>query len=135
MESYFLILMGSFIVIANVIGFVFFRKKESLYFAAFIILLLAGVFGGLGSVLALFIIRDAFAVFYGLNLAYYLLINSLIVFLLAILITIVKKYNSRKIWMNTIGCYCYIFDSRNIEKKDRIYSTHGPAPLKLDFWL
>ncbi|MFJ6210750.1 3-isopropylmalate dehydrogenase [Lysinibacillus sp. NPDC092081] len=97
MESFFLILMGFFIVIANVIGFVFFKKKKNLYFAAFIILLLAGLFGGLGSVLALFILRDAFAVFYGLNLAYYLLINSLIVFLLAILVTIIKKYNSRKI--------------------------------------
>ncbi|MCY9546891.1 3-isopropylmalate dehydrogenase [Lysinibacillus xylanilyticus] len=97
MESYFLILMGFFIVIANVIGFVFFQKKKDLYFVAFIILLLAGVLGGLASLLALFIIRDAFAVFYGLNLAYYLLINSLIVFLLAILITIIKKYNSRKI--------------------------------------
>ncbi|MGE7926952.1 3-isopropylmalate dehydrogenase [Lysinibacillus xylanilyticus] len=89
--------MCFFIVIANVIGFVFFQKKKDLYSAAFIILLLAGVFGGLGSVLALFIIRDAFAVFYGLNLSYYLLINSLIVFLLAILVTIIKKYNNRKI--------------------------------------
>ena len=95
MESFSLMLMGFFIIIANVIGFVFFQKKKNLYFAAFIILLLAGVFGGLGGVLALFIIRDAFAVFYGLNLAYYLLINSLIVFLLAILVTIIKKYNSR----------------------------------------
>ncbi|MFE3575124.1 3-isopropylmalate dehydrogenase [Lysinibacillus sp. NPDC059133] len=96
MEVFFLILMGFFIVMANVIGFIFFKKKKNLYSTAFIILLLAGVFGGLGSLLALFIIRDAFAVFYGLNLAYYLLINSLIVFLLAILVTIIKKYNSRK---------------------------------------
>jgi len=94
MNSFFLILIGFFIILANVMGFVFFKKKKSLYFAAFIILLLAGVFGGLGSVLALFIIRDAFAVFYGLNIAYYLLINSLIVFLLAILVTLIKKYNS-----------------------------------------
>jgi len=91
MNSFFLILIGLFIILANVMGFVFFKKKKSLYFAAFIILLLAGVFGGLGSVLALFIIRDAFAVFYGLNIAYYLLINSLIVFLLAILVTLIKK--------------------------------------------
>jgi len=57
--------------------------------------LLAGVFGGIGGILALLIIRDAFALFYGLNLAYYLLINSLIVFLLAILVTIIKKYNRK----------------------------------------
>ena len=96
MESFFLILIVFFIVIANITGFVFFKKKKSLYLSAFIILILAVVFGGIGGILALFIIRDAFAVFYGLNLAYYLLINSLIVFLLAIVVTITKKYNSRK---------------------------------------
>lgn len=46
--------------------------------------------------LALFIIRDAFAVFYGLNLAYYLLINSVIVFFIAILATVIKKYSNSK---------------------------------------
>lgn len=97
MDSFFIILMGLLIVIANVIGFVFFKKGKSLYFAAFIILLLASVFGGLGGALALLIIRDAFAVFYGLNLAYYLLINSLIIFLLGILVTIIQKYKSRTI--------------------------------------
>ena len=49
------------------------------------------MFGGLGGVLALIIIRDPFALFYGLNIAYYLLINSLIVFILAILVTIIKN--------------------------------------------
>jgi len=93
MEGFFFILIGFLIVTANVIGFLFFRKKN-LYHAAFTILLLAGVFGGLGSVLALIIIRDPFALFYGLNIAYYLLINSLIVFLVAIFVTIIKKYTS-----------------------------------------
>ncbi len=97
MESFFFILIGFLIVSANVIGFLFFKKKKNLYHAAFIILLLAGVFGGLGGVLALIIIRDPFALFYGLNIAYYLLINSLIVFLLAILVTIIKKYTSSSI--------------------------------------
>ncbi|MBM7664004.1 CHASE2 domain-containing sensor protein [Solibacillus kalamii] len=54
-------------------------------------ILLAGVFGGLGIALSLFIIKDAFAIFYGLNLAGYLLINSLIVFILAFIVTIIKK--------------------------------------------
>ncbi|MED4551122.1 3-isopropylmalate dehydrogenase [Lysinibacillus capsici] len=96
MEGFFFILIGFLIVTANVIGFVFYKKKINLYNAAFIILLLAGVFGGLGSVLALIIIRDPFALFYGLNIAYYLLINSLIVFILAILVTIIKKYTSSR---------------------------------------
>jgi len=97
MEGFFFILIGFLIVTANVIGFVFYKKKKNPYHAAFIILLLAGVFGGLGSVLALLIIRDPFALFYGLNIAYYLLINSLIVFILAILVTIIQKFTSSRI--------------------------------------
>ena len=92
MGSFFLLFMVSCIVIANIIGLVFYKKKKSLYAASFTILIQAGVFGGIGALLGLLIIRDAFAIFYGLNLAYYLLINSLIVFLLAIVVTIFKKY-------------------------------------------
>jgi len=47
--------------------------------------------------LALLIIRDPFALFYGLNIAYYLLINSLIVFMLAILVTIIQKFTRSRI--------------------------------------
>lgn len=93
MGNFLVVLMIFLIVIANVIGFIIFKKEKSLYSAALIILLLAGVFGGLGIALSLFI-NDAFAIFYGLNLAGYLLINSLIVFLIAILVTIIKKLNS-----------------------------------------
>ena len=96
MNSLFLILMGFFIVIANIIGFISYKKKKNLYFAAFIILLLAVLFGSIGGALALFIIRDAFAIFYGMQLGYYLMINSVIIFIIAILVTVVKKYNSRK---------------------------------------
>ncbi|MGA4515682.1 3-isopropylmalate dehydrogenase [Solibacillus silvestris] len=93
MGNFLVVLMIFLIVIANVIGFIIFKKERSLYSAALIILLLAGVFGGLGIALSLFI-NDAFAIFYGLNLAGYLLINSLIVFLIAILVTIIKKFYS-----------------------------------------
>ena len=93
MGNFFIILMIFLIIIANVSGFIVFKKEKNLYSAALIILLLAGVFGGLGIGLTLFI-NDAFAIFYGLNLAGYLLINSLIVFLLAILVTIIKKFYS-----------------------------------------
>lgn len=93
MGNFLVVLMIFLIVIANVIGFIIFKKEKSLYSAALIILLLAGVFGGLGIALSLFI-NDAFAIFYGLNLAGYLLINSLIVFLIAILATIIKKFYS-----------------------------------------
>lgn len=93
MDNFFIKLMIFLIIIANVSGFIVFKKEKNLYSAAFLILLLAGVFGGLGIALTLFI-NDAFAIFYGLNLAGYLLINSLIVFLIAILVTIIKKLNS-----------------------------------------
>ena len=95
LDSFLLPLMGVFIVIANIIGFISYRKKKNLYLAGFVILLSAVLFGGIGGVLALFIIRDAFAIFYGMQLAQYLLFNSIIVFIIAILVTIVKKYNSR----------------------------------------
>lgn len=93
MGNFLVVLMIFLIVIANVIGLIIFKKEKSLYSAALIILLLAGVFGGLGIALSLFI-NDAFAIFYGLNLAGYLLINSMIVFLIAILVTIIKKFYS-----------------------------------------
>lgn len=97
MSNFFLILMGFFIVVANIIGFISYKKKKNLYFVAFIILLLAVLFGAIGGVLALFVIRDAFAIFYGMQVGYYLLINCIIVLFIAVLATIVKKYNSRKI--------------------------------------
>ncbi|WP_075617900.1 3-isopropylmalate dehydrogenase [Paenisporosarcina indica] len=95
MDSFFIILMGFFIVIANIIAFVFYRKKKNLYSSAFTILILAVLFGAIGGALAIFTIRDPFAVFYGMQLAYYLMINSVIVFIIAVLATVVKKYNSR----------------------------------------
>ncbi|MEH7393607.1 3-isopropylmalate dehydrogenase, partial [Bacillus sp. JJ1474] len=76
MSNFFLILIGFFIVVANVIGFISYKNKKNLYFSAFTILLSAVLFGAIGGVLALLVIRDAFAIFYGLQVGYYLLINS-----------------------------------------------------------
>ena len=95
MSNFFLILMGLFIVVANVIGVISYKKKKNLYFAAFTILLSAVLFGAIGGVLALLVIRDAFAIFYGLQVGYYLLINSVIIFFIAILATGIKRYNNR----------------------------------------
>ncbi|MGM9946162.1 MAG: 3-isopropylmalate dehydrogenase [Lysinibacillus sp.] len=94
MDSFFIILMGFFIVIANIIGVIFYIKRKNIYFSAFIILLLAVLFGAIGSVLAIFILRDPFAIFYGMQIGQYLLFNSIIIFIIAILVTVVKKYNS-----------------------------------------
>ncbi|MFL7941236.1 3-isopropylmalate dehydrogenase [Priestia megaterium] len=95
MATFFLILIGLFIIIANIVGFISYKKKKSLYAAAFTILILAALFGAIGGILALLIIRDAFAIFYGLQVGYYLLINSAIVLLLAVTITVIKQYNNK----------------------------------------
>ena len=94
METLLIPLIGIFIVIANIMGFLSYRKKKNLYMAAFIILLSAVFFGAIGGALAVFIIRDAFAIFYGMQIGQYLLVNSIIVFIIAILVTVVKKYNT-----------------------------------------
>ena len=95
MTIFFLILMGFFIVVANVIGFISFKKKKNIYLWAFTILLSAVLFGAIGGVLALLVIRDAFAIFYGFQVGQYLLINSVIVLFIAILVTVIKRYNNR----------------------------------------
>jgi len=87
--------MGVFIVVANIIGFIYYKKKKSLYFAAFTVLLSAVFLGAIGSAVALFVIRDAFAIFYGMQIGYYLLINSAIVLFIAILATIIKGINTK----------------------------------------
>ena len=97
MTGFFLILMGFFIIVANIIGFIAYTKKKNLYCAAFTILLLAASFGGLGSLLALIIIRDAFAIFYGLQVGYYLVINRVIIFTVAILVTVIKKVSNSNV--------------------------------------
>ena len=97
MSEFLLILMGLFIVVANIIGFIVYTKKKNLYFVALTILLLAAAFGGLGGLLAIIVIRDAFAIFYGLQVGYYLVINSVIIFIVAILVTIIKKVNNSNV--------------------------------------
>ncbi|PIC96749.1 3-isopropylmalate dehydrogenase [Sporosarcina sp. P26b] len=94
MSDFFLILMGVFIVVANLIGFIYYKKKKSLYYAAFTVLLSAVFLGAIGGAVALFVIRDAFAIFYGMQIGYYLLINSAIVLFIAILATIIKKLST-----------------------------------------
>ncbi len=95
MANFFLILIGFFIIIANIVGFISYQKKKSLYAAAFTILILAALFGAIGGILALLIIRDAFAIFYGLQVGYYLLINSVIILLMAVTVTVIKQYNNK----------------------------------------
>ncbi|MEB4868295.1 3-isopropylmalate dehydrogenase [Priestia sp. FSL W8-0524] len=95
MATFFLILIGFFLIISNIVGFISYKKKKSLYAAAFTILILAALFGAVGGILALLIIRDAFSIFYGLQVGYYLLINSAIVLLLAVIVTVIKQYNDK----------------------------------------
>ncbi|MDM5247624.1 3-isopropylmalate dehydrogenase [Lysinibacillus sp. G4S2] len=92
--DFFKIFMFLFIIIANIIGFFVFFKKKSIYLSALTILCLAIVFGGAGSLLAIAIINDPFAIFFGLQIGYILMINGVIVLLIAVLKTVVKKINS-----------------------------------------
>jgi len=89
--DFFTILTFILVIIANIIGFIVFFKKKSVYLAALTIVGLALVFGGAGSLLAIAIINDPFAIFYGLQIGYILMINGVIVLFIAILITVVKK--------------------------------------------
>ncbi|AQU80731.1 MULTISPECIES: 3-isopropylmalate dehydrogenase [Planococcus] len=97
MSGFFLILMGFFIVGANLMGFIFYKKRENLYDAAFILFLLTVLFGAIGGLIALLVIRDAFALFYGLQVGYYLLLNSVVAFLIALVVTAIQRYNHNKL--------------------------------------
>ncbi|MDW4525381.1 3-isopropylmalate dehydrogenase [Rossellomorea marisflavi] len=94
MDLFLYVLMGFLIVAANVLGFLSYRKKKSLYSAALTVLLMAPVLGGIGGVIALLIIRDAFAVFYGLQVAYFLLVNSAIILVIAVITSAIRKYRA-----------------------------------------
>ncbi|WP_079514924.1 3-isopropylmalate dehydrogenase [Rossellomorea marisflavi] len=94
MDLFLYVLMGVLIVAANVLGFLSYRKKKSLYSASLTVLLMAPVLGGIGGVIALLIIRDAFAIFYGLQVAYFLLVNSAIILVIAVITSAVRKYRA-----------------------------------------
>jgi hypothetical protein len=94
MDLFLYILMGLLIVAANVLGFLTYRKKKTLYSAALTVLLMAPVLGGIGGVIALLVIRDAFAVFYGLQVAYFLLVNSAIILVIAAITSAIRKYRT-----------------------------------------
>ncbi|KQU63250.1 3-isopropylmalate dehydrogenase [Bacillus sp. Leaf406] len=94
MDLFLYVLMGFLIIAANVLGFLSYRKKKSLYSAALTVLLMAPVLGGIGGVIALLIIRDAFAVFYGLQVAYFLLVNSAIILVIAVITSAIRKYRA-----------------------------------------
>lgn len=95
MSGFFIFLIGFFIVVANVMGFVSYKKQKNLYHSAFTLLISAVLFGAIGGGLALLMIRDPFAIFYGLQVGHYLLINSMVVFITAILITAIKRFRKK----------------------------------------
>lgn len=81
------------IFFVNLFAFFIYRKSKNLYLAAFIIFTLACILAIVEGIIAVMIIKDGFAFFFGLNvIGYYLMINSLIVFLVAIVVSIVKFF-------------------------------------------
>ncbi|WP_416151434.1 3-isopropylmalate dehydrogenase [Salipaludibacillus sp. HK11] len=91
MIIFFKILLVVFVVTANLIGFLVFKKSKNLYLAALAILVLAGVFGLITSIVVLSISKDAWAAISGLNLALFLFYNSMFVLLFAIVVSTIKK--------------------------------------------
>lgn len=94
MDLFFYMLMGCLIAAGNILAFITFRKKKSLYSAALTVLLMAPVLGGVGGITALIVIRDAFAVFYGLQVAYFLLVNSAIILVIAVITSAFRNYRT-----------------------------------------
>ena len=85
-----------FILTANLIGLLVFKKSRNLYLAALVILILAGVFGVIGVVWAVVVFEYGFSAFFGFNLASYLFYNSVLVLLFALIVSIIKK--GKKHW-------------------------------------
>ena len=88
--NFHLTLMIILIITANIVGYIILQKKNNLYFAAFAVLVLAVPFGGLGGILAEFLIDSSNAGLYGFTLASFLLINSVILFLFALTFSLIK---------------------------------------------
>ncbi|MBP0726133.1 3-isopropylmalate dehydrogenase [Bacillus sp. RG28] len=81
------------IVLVNLIAFFYYRITKNIYFSAFIILISAGVLAIVEGFIAMKILNDGFGFFFGLNLVGpSLLINSIIVFLIAIVVSIIKFF-------------------------------------------
>ncbi|MBS4214045.1 3-isopropylmalate dehydrogenase [Neobacillus rhizophilus] len=79
------------ILSVNLIAFFYYRITKNIYFSAFIILISAGVLAIVEGFFAMIILDDAFGFFFGLNLVGpYLLINSIIVLLIAVAVSIIK---------------------------------------------
>lgn len=83
------------ILSVNLIAFFYYRKTKNIYFSAFIILIFAGVLAIVEGFIAIKILNDAFGFFFGLNLVGpSLLINSMIVFLIAIVVSVIKFFKN-----------------------------------------
>ena len=88
-----LTLLIFFIITANIVGYIILQKKNNLYFAAFAVLVLAVPFGGVGGILAEFLIDSSIAELYGFTLASFLLMNSVILFLFALTFSVIKTFD------------------------------------------
>ncbi|MBP0725986.1 3-isopropylmalate dehydrogenase [Bacillus sp. RG28] len=79
------------ILFVNLIAFFYYRKTKNIYFSAFIILISAVVLVIVEGFIATIILDAYVGFFFGLYLVgFYLLINSLIVFLIAVVVSIIK---------------------------------------------
>ncbi len=90
------------IVFVNFIAFFYYRITKNIYFSALILLISAGVLAIVEGFIVMMILDDAFGFFFGLHLiGYYLLINSIIVFFIAIVVSLRNLVNARSIEKNS----------------------------------
>jgi hypothetical protein len=79
------------ILSVNLLAFFYYRKTKNIYFSAFIILISAVVLAIVEGFIATIILGAYVGFIFGLYLVgFYLLINSLIVFLIAVVVSIIK---------------------------------------------
>jgi uncharacterized membrane protein YfcA len=123
-----LLLLIFTILSVNFVAFMLYRKMKNIYLSAFIILILAGVLGVIEGIFAMIILDDGFGFFFGLNLVgYYLLLNSLFVFLIAIIVSIIKIVKRLNCW-NSDFFWEGIFSIKILSN-----STTGPSKDGLFF--
>ena len=77
------------IIIANLIGYLLFLKKGSIYLAALTVFCIAILFGGAGYLLTL-VGLDLYEIYHSILIGVFLIFNSVILFLIAFSMTIVK---------------------------------------------
>ena len=99
--------LWAFLSLLQILLDLYSTKKGKSIFCCFYNITISGFIRAIGGLLALFIIHDALAIFYGVA-SWVLFISSVIIFIYAILATVIKKINKNVIhdYIQPNGCDC-----------------------------